>query len=165
MGVRWIALLLVILAAPVLGNERLVSGVVYSCMKDGVRHYMSSPPAGCGETRTITYSYIERILKPGEQAIYKCRNAAGVETYSGKAGFGCQYVASYFEAPRPPVAPRIAQPPTRSGNYPCSSDCSGHRAGYEWARNRGISDQYQCTGNSQSFIEGCRAFTEGHPGF
>lgn len=42
--------------------------------------------------------------------------------------------------------------------YPCRIDCSGHEAGYEWAEERGITDPDDCGGNSESFIEGCRAY-------
>lgn len=42
--------------------------------------------------------------------------------------------------------------------YPCRVDCSGHEAGYEWAEEKGITDPDECGGNSESFIEGCRAF-------
>jgi len=163
---KWIALLL-LLGLPVMAsaNERVVNGVVMSCMKDGVRHYSSNIVAGCADYRAINYQYVERILKPGEVAIYRCEVSGGEPTYTNKAGFGCSYVASYFENQKPQPHRRVAQPAISVGNYSCTSDCSGHRAGYEWARNRGISDAYQCTGNSQSFIEGCRAFTEGHPGF
>lgn len=42
--------------------------------------------------------------------------------------------------------------------YPCTSDCSGHEAGYEWAQDKGISDSSDCGGNSNSFIEGCEAY-------
>jgi len=41
--------------------------------------------------------------------------------------------------------------------YPCTVDCSGHDAGYDWAKGKGITDPAQCSGNSLSFIEGCRA--------
>lgn len=44
--------------------------------------------------------------------------------------------------------------------YSCTQDCSGHEAGYEWARDKGISDPDECSGNSNSFAEGCRAFAE-----
>lgn len=44
--------------------------------------------------------------------------------------------------------------------YPCTEDCTGHKAGYEWAEDRGISDPADCGGNSKSFIEGCRAYAE-----
>ena len=44
--------------------------------------------------------------------------------------------------------------------YPCTSDGSGHQAGYEWAEENSISDPDSCDGNSDSFIEGCRAWAE-----
>ena len=44
--------------------------------------------------------------------------------------------------------------------YECSEDCSGHEAGYSWAEERGIRSEEECTGNSQSFIEGCYAYVE-----
>lgn len=45
-----------------------------------------------------------------------------------------------------------------SDNWDCTSDCSGHEAGYEWASDNGITDPYDCDGNSDSFIEGCEAY-------
>lgn len=44
--------------------------------------------------------------------------------------------------------------------YDCTVDCSGHQAGYDWAERRGIDDADGCSGNSNSFIEGCRAYAE-----
>ena len=44
--------------------------------------------------------------------------------------------------------------------YPCTRDCSGHEAGYEWASEHDIDDPDDCDGNSESFIEGCRAYAE-----
>ncbi|WP_194744837.1 hypothetical protein [Thermaurantiacus tibetensis] len=44
--------------------------------------------------------------------------------------------------------------------YGCTVDCSGHEAGYQWASRMGISDPDDCSGNSWSFIEGCRAYAE-----
>ena len=44
--------------------------------------------------------------------------------------------------------------------YPCTVDCSGHEAGYEWADREGIEDPDDCGGNSDSFIEGCQAWAE-----
>ena len=163
---KWIASLL-FLGLPLISSadERVVNGVVISCMKDGVRHYSTQIIQGCTDYKAINYHYIERILKPGEVALYRCQVAGGEPTYTSKAGPGCIYVSSYFETRQHQTPRRSAQPVNSSGNYSCTSDCSGHRAGHEWARNRGISDPAQCTGNSQSFIEGCRAFTEGHPGF
>ncbi len=57
-------------ARPAAGSraQRVVSGQVYSYMKDGVRHYTSSRPAqvaSIGPVRTIQYSYIERCYACG----------------------------------------------------------------------------------------------------
>jgi hypothetical protein len=49
----------------------------------------------------------------------------------------------------------IAASAQYSGNYGCTDDCSGHQAGYAWAKARDISDPSVCGGNSRSFIEGC----------
>ena len=38
---------------------------------------------------------------------------------------------------------------------------SGHEAGYESAKEKGITDPDDCGGNSQSFIEGCEEYAEG----
>lgn len=47
-----------------------------------------------------------------------------------------------------------------SNAYRCTQDCSGHQAGWDWAADNGITDAYDCGGNSQSFIEGCMAYAE-----
>jgi soluble lytic murein transglycosylase-like protein len=59
-------------AAPASGTRRVVSGQVYSYIKDGVRHYTSARPKGAAEVasvRTIKYSFIETCFacgaKPG----------------------------------------------------------------------------------------------------
>lgn len=44
--------------------------------------------------------------------------------------------------------------------YVCTQDCSGHEAGYQWAEDHDIDDPEDCGGNSESFIEGCRAYAE-----
>ena len=43
---------------------------------------------------------------------------------------------------------------------PCTIDCSGHEAGYEWAEENGIEDPDDCDGKSDSFIDGCRSYAE-----
>ena len=57
-----------------------------------------------------------------------------------------------------PTAP-FGSPLTYRG-YACTDDCSGHDAGYQWAEEHGIDDPDDCSGNSESFIEGCRAYAE-----
>lgn len=42
----------------------------------------------------------------------------------------------------------------------CTEDCSGHDAGFEWAKENGVTDSSECGGSSQSFIEGCEAYAE-----
>lgn len=44
--------------------------------------------------------------------------------------------------------------------YECTEDCSGHEAGYNWAEAKGIEDENDCDGNSNSFIEGCISYVE-----
>lgn len=46
------------------------------------------------------------------------------------------------------------------GGYECTEDCSGHQAGYDWAREHNITDPDDCGGDSQSFVEGCKVYTE-----
>ncbi len=46
--------------------------------------------------------------------------------------------------------------------YTCTTDCSGHAAGYRWAQRNDIYDEDGCTGRSRSFIEGCLAYVEEH---
>lgn len=45
----------------------------------------------------------------------------------------------------------------KQGFY-CSDDCSGHQAGYEWARGKDIESVWDCGGKSNSFIEGCKTY-------
>lgn len=52
------------------------------------------------------------------------------------------------------------------GGNDCTDDCSGHKAGYEWAESKGITDHKACqnelilSSNSTSFAEGCETYTE-----
>jgi len=58
------------------------------------------------------------------------------------------------------LAPMLASAGTFKG-YQCTQDCSGHKAGYAWAERKGVTKREQCTGKSQSFVEGCLAWVEG----
>ena len=46
--------------------------------------------------------------------------------------------------------------------YPCTKDCSGHMAGYAWARQHNITDPDMCPYRPRhpSFYEGCRSYAE-----
>ncbi len=62
-------------------------------------------------------------------------------------------------APHAHSAPAIVMAQNVNG-YPCTQDCSGHKAGYAWAQRRDIRDPDDCAGNSNSFIEGCQSAAE-----
>lgn len=60
-----------------------------------------------------------------------------------------------------PVPVKQAQAAPSFGGYPCGSkDCAEDKAGFRWARDRGIADPDDCTGNSGPFIEGCRIYAQ-----
>ncbi len=40
----------------------------------------------------------------------------------------------------------------------CTEDCGGHNAGFDWAKDHNITDEAECDGNSQSFVEGCQTY-------
>ena len=52
------------------------------------------------------------------------------------------------------------------GGHECTMDCSGHKAGYEWAEARGIVNEAGCEAivrrwpNRISFYEGCLVYVE-----
>jgi hypothetical protein len=43
--------------------------------------------------------------------------------------------------------------------YGCTDDCSGHEAGFEWAKENSVTDG-SCFGDSASFNEGCQAYAD-----
>jgi hypothetical protein len=45
-------------------------------------------------------------------------------------------------------------------NATCTDDCSGHDAGFEWAKEHEITDASDCSGSSQSFVEACQSFAQ-----
>jgi hypothetical protein len=59
--------------------------------------------------------------------------------------------------------PSIENPYTDSSSEEsdqCTSDCSGHSAGYEWGSDNDICDTEYDNGNSESFNEGVREYAE-----
>lgn len=58
----------------------------------------------------------------------------------------------------------VTLPPTSAPlmfkGYPCTIDCSGHEAGHDWAEENDITDEDDCDGKSESFIEGCLSYVE-----
>ena len=62
----------------------------------------------------------------------------------------------------------VSSPRSRSTfeGYDCTSDCSGHEAGFRWAKAKDITDGDDCDtagehSNSPSFAEGCHAYVDG----
>lgn len=55
-------------------------------------------------------------------------------------------------------AARDAAPADAFHGFGCLVSCNGHAAGFRWARQNAVSDDFDCDGNSWSFIEGCVAF-------
>jgi len=63
-----------------------------------------------------------------------------------------------IDRPTTAQAPAAAVQPRTFGGYPCTDDCSGHEAGYEWAESREPADEAACENASRSFREGCMAW-------
>lgn len=92
--------------------------------------------------------------------VWKCVAANGFITYLAYPRSGCDQLVVAVPVVGPaPVAPVATHSRMFSG-YRCTSDCSGHEAGWQWAENQGIEDPGDCGGRSQSFIEGCIAYAE-----
>ena len=62
-------------------------------------------------------------------------------------------------SPRPMPNHTGAPGPFLFHGYACGSDCTGHQQGYAWASAHKIVNPRDCRGTSETFIEGCRAFT------
>ena len=46
------------------------------------------------------------------------------------------------------------------GGYDCSGNCSDHKAGYEWAAGKIVTDVANCGPGFSSFAEGCKVFAQ-----
>jgi len=80
-----------------------------------------------------------------------------VELPAGAVPFQNNRTVPYEKPQSPPKAPTPAPAPM-FGGYPCIGDCSDDKAGYRWAEQNGITDPDSCTGNTGTFIEGCRVY-------
>ena len=78
-----------------------------------------------------------------------------VEIASGERPLGNNRTIPYDKPAPPPKAPA---PAPKFGGYPCLGDCSDDKAGYRWAERNGVTDPDSCSGNTGSFIEGCRVY-------
>lgn len=72
-----------------------------------------------------------------------------------KADYAADMAADNAEASN--VDPSAVEEPEFTG---CTDDCSGHEAGFNWAQTNDVTDVSECTGNSDSFDEGCETFAQ-----
>ena len=63
-----------------------------------------------------------------------------------------------LDSDEPPEGASTQEIRAWSRGYSCTTDCSGHEAGWNWSEAREISSPENCHGNSASFVEGCEAF-------
>jgi hypothetical protein len=61
--------------------------------------------------------------------------------------------------PAPVKTVAMPRHPILFHGYACTEGCLSHQQGYGWASAHGISNPNDCHGTSETFIEGCRAFT------
>ena len=57
-----------------------------------------------------------------------------------------------------PVKGGTSNGPLLFHGYACGGDCTSHQEGYSWASAHKIANPMDCRGNSETFIEGCRAY-------
>ena len=80
----------------------------------------------------------------------------------GIAFLGLIYFVNNREGEHASSSAHAESSPTRLTfhGYECTIDCAGHEAGYNWAEEHDITDEEDCGGDSESFIEGCKAYVE-----
>jgi hypothetical protein len=89
--------------------------------------------------------------------VFRCIDSNGISHYIGYPRAGCDELLVRVPIQQSTLRPI---PAPRFHGYGCTSDCSGHTAGYQWAERNGIHSPDDCSGRSQSFVEGCRAYAE-----
>lgn len=92
--------------------------------------------------------------------LYRCIGQDGIVSYTNVPKSGCVVVSTFGQQVPKRNIPLPSDRHLSFHGYSCTQDCSGHEAGYEWAEEEGIDDEDDCTGWSQSFIEGCQAYVE-----
>lgn len=108
----------------------------------------------------ILLSLIACENQPKRKETYQIVGRNGV-TYRvhGPPGLSREQIVADVLRKYPEAAFTVTYAPTFYG-YQCTGDCSGHQAGYDWAEENSVYDPDDCSGNSQSFVEGCRAYGE-----
>lgn len=117
--------------------------------------YKAPKPPALARGVALPSSRVQEAPRTVVTSVYRCVNTQRVTHYISYPRAGCSEVQVEYQQQA------AAQPPLTSyRQFPCTSDCSGHEAGYAWARSRGIDDPDDCGGNSQSFVEGCQTYAE-----
>jgi hypothetical protein len=88
--------------------------------------------------------------------------ATGLALGCGASANTDEAAEARYEPPSPSAASSAKDTTHEFHGYECTQDCSGHDAGYKWAEERDIDDEADCGGNSESFIEGCKAYVQEH---
>jgi len=96
---------------------------------------------------------------PAFAALLIAFSGCGCSPVGGSASTESEAADASADAPieASEVDPQDVEEPVFEG---CTEDCSGHEAGFLWAQDNDISDESDCGGNSQSFIEGCEQFVQ-----
>lgn len=119
----------------------------------GISYPVPSPVVPLTPSETLAYT------PAGFQdiAVFRCTDSNGIPHYINYPRAGCDELLV-----RVTIQQSTLQPVTvpRFQGYGCTSDCSGHTAGYQWAERNGIGSPDDCSGRSQSFVEGCMAYAE-----
>lgn len=112
------------------------------------------------ESRILGFS---RHLQAGkidlmEVAIIGVFLAMAYASFHGWGGGGGGRYGRYdWEEPADPMDADVSAMTSPSFSN-CTTDCSGHQAGYDWAAENGIENINDCSGESNSFIDGCEQF-------
>ncbi|GAB2493119.1 hypothetical protein GCM10027084_02230 [Pseudoxanthomonas sangjuensis] len=132
------------------------AGSLYKCIgPDRIPTYVSQPLKNYACVLIANYQPSQQTSGglTATRPVYWCYRRDGTGYFSATPATNCVLDRTQ----RPATAPAL---PLYSHGYPCTADCGGHEAGYQWAEAHDIEDPDDCGGNSQSFIEGCEAYTE-----
>ena len=99
-----------------------------------------------------------------------------INAWEAAGGIGFKYKDHKFERTAKDIKQHIQEPVDENfadgkkkiteelsfRGYRCTKDCSGHMAGYEWAKARDVQETSECPIDApNSFIEGCYSFAQG----
>jgi hypothetical protein len=59
----------------------------------------------------------------------------------------------------PAIAIHVGNTPRYFGGYQCTDRCRDHAAGFQWARQMRLKHPSQCSGPTQSYVQGCQTYS------